>query len=194
MRLPALAFSLLALASLPAAEATRSAKVEFNRDVRPILAENCFACHGFDPKHREADLRLDTFEGATADRDGVRGVVPGDLSKSDVWQRLTSSDPDEVMPPPHSNKPPLTAAQREVLKQWIEQGAKYERHWSFEPPKRGTPPEVAGAAHPIDRFIQRRLAQEQLAPSPEADATTLIRRVSLDLTGLPPTLAEVDAL
>jgi len=193
MRLAALAFSVLALAALPAAEAPRSAKVEFNRDVRPILAENCFACHGFDPQHREADLRLDTFEGATADRGGARGIVPGDLSKSDAWRRITSSDPDEVMPPPHSSKPPLTVAQREVLKQWIEQGAKYERHWAFEPPKRSTPPEVAGAAHPIDQFIQRRLAEEQLAPSPTADATTQIRRVSLDLIGLPPTLAQIDS-
>ncbi len=175
----------LALSSLQAAESSRHTKIEFNRDVRPILADNCFACHGFDPKHRKADLRLDTFDGATADHDGSRGIVPGDISKSDAWLRIISTDPDETMPPPKSHKQPLTAAQREVLKKWIEQGAKYERHWSFEPPKN-----TAGAS--IDGFIQERLAEENLKPSPPADAATLIRRVSLDLTGLPPTPAEVD--
>jgi hypothetical protein len=180
----------LALGSLHAAA---PAKIEFNRDVRPILSENCFACHGFDPKHREADLRLDTFDGATEDRDGSRGIVPGDLSKSDAWQRIITEDKDDLMPPPKSHKPPLSAKQREILKTWIEQGAKYERHWSFEPPESATPPAVAGATHPIDQFIQARLAEENLKPSPPADATTLIRRVSLDLTGLPPTPTEVDA-
>ncbi len=178
--------TLLALGSIHAAAPE---EVEFNRDVRPILSENCFACHGFDPKHREADLRLDTSEGATEDRDGSRGIVPGDVSKSDVWARITSTDPDEVMPPPKSHKQPLTTRQRAILKTWIEQGAKYERHWSFEPPKRS--PDVRG--HPIDHFIQQRLRSEGLEPSPLADATTLIRRVSLDLTGLPPSPAEVDA-
>ena len=167
--------------------------IEFNRDVRPILSENCFACHGFDPKHREADLRLDTFEGATEDRDGSRGIVPGDLAKSDVWARIISDDKDDVMPPPKSHKAPLSARQREILKAWIEQGAPYQRHWAFEPPKRATPPSLKGASHPIDRFIQNRLAAEGLKPSPLADANTLIRRVSLDLTGLPPTPAEVEA-
>lgn len=159
-------------------------KIEFNRDVRPILSENCFACHGFDPKHREADLRLDTFEGATEDRDGSRGVVPGDLSKSDVWQRIISDDKDEVMPPPKSHKAPLTAKQREILKAWIEQGARYERHWAFEPPK----PHAGGS---IDGFIQQRLSEEKLEPSPEADPATLIRRVCLDLTGLPPSPSDL---
>ena len=183
MKLPTFLLSTIALTSLQAAA---PAKIEFNRDVRPILSENCFACHGFDPKHREADLRLDNFEGATEDRDGSRGIVPGDLSKSDVWQRIISDDKDEVMPPPKSHKQPLTARQREILKTWIEQGARYERHWSFEPPKRS-----AGAG--IDHFIQQRLSEENLKPSPLADATTLIRRVSLDLTGLPPTPSELDA-
>jgi hypothetical protein len=179
-------FLALAFTAVNAAESTRVGKVEFNRDVRPILSENCYACHGFDPKHREADLRLDTFEGATEDRDGARGIVPGDVMKSDVWQRIISEDKDELMPPPKSHKPPLTARQREILKTWIEQGAKYERHWSFEPPK-------ASAGGSIDRFIQDRLAEENLKPSPLAEPATLIRRVSLDLTGLPPTPAEVDA-
>ncbi len=179
-------FLALAFTAVNAAESTRVGKVEFNRDVRPILSENCYACHGFDPKHREADLRLDTFDGATEDRDGSRGIAPGDVLKSDVWQRIISEDKDELMPPPKSHKPPLTARQREILKIWIEQGAKYERHWSFEPPKA-----IPGGG--IDRFIQQRLVEENLKPSPLAEATTLIRRVSLDLTGLPPTPAEVDA-
>ena len=163
------------------------AKIEFNRDVRPILSENCFACHGFDPKHREADLRLDTFEGATEDRDGSRGIVPGDLAKSDAWQRIISDDKDEVMPPPKSHKPPLNAKQREILKAWIEQGAKYERHWAFEPPQRT----ATGKDHPIDHFIRQRLSEEKLEPSPAADPATLIRRVSLDLTGLPPSPSDL---
>ncbi|MBE2285602.1 MAG: PSD1 domain-containing protein [Prosthecobacter sp.] len=168
------------------------AKIEFNRDVRPILSENCFACHGFDPKHREGGLRLDTFDGATADRDGSRGIVPGDLAKSDAWQRIISDDKDEVMPPPKSHKPPLNARQREILKAWIEQGATYQRHWAFEPPKKNAslhPP----TANPIDYYIEKKLEENGLKPSPAADAATLIRRVSLDLTGLPPTPAEVDA-
>ncbi|MCB1275018.1 PSD1 and planctomycete cytochrome C domain-containing protein [Prosthecobacter sp.] len=167
-------------------------KIEFNRDVRPILSENCFACHGFDPKHREADLRLDTFEGATEDRDGSRGIVPGDLAKSDVWQRIITEDKDDLMPPEKSHKPPLNAKQREILKAWIEQGATYQRHWSFEPLMKSTalhPP----TANPIDYYIAKKLEQNGLSPSTAADATTLIRRVSLDLTGLPPTPSEVDA-
>jgi hypothetical protein len=186
MKLTVSSFLAFTLTASNAAESTRVGKVEFNRDVRPILSENCYACHGFDPKHREADLRLDTFDGATEDRDGSRGIVPGDLMKSDAWQRIISEDKDEVMPPPKSHKPPLTAKQREILKTWIEQGAKYERHWSFEPPKNN-----AGGS--IDHFIQQRLTEENLKPSPVAEPATLIRRVSLDLTGLPPTPAEVDA-
>ncbi|MES2599116.1 MAG: PSD1 and planctomycete cytochrome C domain-containing protein [Verrucomicrobiota bacterium] len=187
----------LGLTTLHAAESARGGAVQFNRDVRPILSENCFACHGFDPKHREGGLRLDTFDGATEDRDGARGIVPGDLARSDAWQRILSDDKDEVMPPPKSHKAPLTAAQREVLKKWIEQGAKYERHWSFIPPKAGPlPAALAGEDRsklsPIDQFIQARLDEEKLKASPQADATTLIRRVSLDLTGLPPSTKEVD--
>lgn len=178
-RLPIL---LLTASSLHAA-----APISFNRDIRPILSENCFACHGFDPKHREGDLRLDTFEGATQDRDGARGIVPGDLSKSDAWQRIISDDKDEVMPPPKSHKPPLNAKQRETIKAWIEQGAKYEAHWAFIPPQNH-----AGGG--IDHFIQKRLAEENLKPSPEADPASLIRRVFLDLTGLPPSPSDLTDL
>jgi hypothetical protein len=166
-------------------------QVSFNRDIRPILSENCLACHGFDPKHREAGLRLDTFEGATADRDGVRGIVPGDLQKSDAWQRMISNDKDEVMPPPKSHKPPLNSKQRELLKAWIEQGAAYEAHWAFIPPQ--LPKLEQGNAQPIDQFIQAELIKHGMKSSPEADPTTLIRRVYLDLIGLPPAAHEVDA-
>lgn len=177
----------LILAILPAASLHAAGTISFNRDIRPILSENCFACHGFDPKHREGDLRLDTFEGATQDRDGARGIVPGDLSKSDAWQRIISEDKDEVMPPPKSHKPPLTAKQRETIKAWIEQGAKYEAHWAFIPPQKT-------ADGSIDHFIQKRLAEENLKPSPEADPATLIRRVFLDLTGLPPSPSDLSDL
>jgi hypothetical protein len=170
--------------------------VSFNRDVRPILAENCFACHGFDSKHREAGLRLDTFEGASSDRDGSRGIVPGNLAKSAVWERIQSTDPDVVMPPPKSHKKPLTAAQRQTIKRWIEEGAKYEAHWSFIPPKR-EPLLVDGgevtSSAVIDHFVERRAKQQGLKMSAPAAAETLIRRVSLDLIGLPPTIEEVDA-
>ncbi|HVJ86020.1 MAG TPA: PSD1 and planctomycete cytochrome C domain-containing protein [Caulifigura sp.] len=166
-------------------------QIEFNRDVRPILSENCFACHGFDPKHREAGLRLDTFEGVTADRDGSIGIVPGSLEGSEVWRRITSTDPDEVMPPATSKKPRLNEEQLAILKRWIEQGAKYQRHWAFEPPKKTQVP--SGQKHLIEHFVEARLEKEGLKPSPAANPVTLIRRVSLDLIGLPPTPAEVDA-
>ncbi len=180
-------------AASAAAPGLGSARIEFNRDVRPILSENCFACHGFDPKHREGGLRLDTFEGATEDRDGARGIIPGNADKSDVWQRVISDDEDEMMPPQKSHKPRLDARQRNILKTWIEQGAHYQRHWSFEPLEREQAPVIPGVSHPIDRFIQKRLMEEKMEPSPAAEASTLIRRVSLDLTGLPPTPSEVDA-
>ncbi len=166
--------------------------VQFSRDVRPILAENCFACHGFDEAAREADLRLDTVDGATTTRDGgMPVIVPGKPDESELVSRILSDDPSDVMPPEDSGKQ-LTPAQKETLRQWIEQGAPYEIHWSFVPPKRKTPPAVTGASHPIDRFVQARLAEEELQPSSRATSATLIRRVSLDLTGLPPTPEEID--
>lgn len=163
--------------------------VRFNRDVRPILAENCFACHGFDEAAREADLRLDTFDGATISEAGV--IVPGKPEQSELVTRILSGDPDQVMPPPDSGKQ-LSFSQKQVLRSWIQQGAAYETHWSFVPPKRSRPPEVPGADHPIDRFIQARLAEEGLQPSPRAANAKLMRRVSLDLTGLPPVPTAID--
>ena len=167
-------------------------KVSFNTHVRPILSNNCFYCHGPDEKHREAKLRLDVREDAVRDLGGYAAIVPGKPDASEIIKRITTDDEDDLMPPVKSKKK-LTPEQKETLKRWIAQGASYERHWSFEPPKRVTPPEVFGTPHPVDRFIQARLAEEKLAPAPPAQAATLIRRVSLDLTGLPPTPQEVDA-
>ena len=164
-------------------------ELSFNRDVRPILSANCFACHGPDKHARKADRRLDTRDGALAELEKVRAIVPGDLEHSDLALRISSTDPDEVMPPPKSDKK-LKPEEVAILKKWIAQGAKYEPHWSLIPPVR---PAVPGNGNPIDAFIRARLEKDGLTPSPEASKTTLIRRVSFDLTGLPPTLAEVDA-
>ena len=182
-----LAFVVGLLLSAPGAWA----KLEFNRDVRPILSDKCFACHGFDAKTRKAGLRLDTEEGAYSLKDGVQAIKPGALQESEVWHRITHDDEDELMPPPESNKS-LTGGEKEVLKRWIEDGAKYQPHWAFVPPKKRAPPVVSGARNSIDQFIGARLEEEELSFSPEADRRTLIRRVTLDLTGLPPTPQQLD--
>lgn len=180
----------LVVSPLPADDTTA---VRFNRDVLPILADQCFACHGFDNAKREAGLRLDSLAGSTqALESGHRAIVPGDLAASELWNRIQSDDPALVMPPPATGHR-LTPGQKEIFRRWIEQGARYEPHWAFVPPQREEPPVVEGAQHPIDRFIRARLAAEGVAPAPAADRVTLIRRVTLDLTGLPPTLLEVDA-
>ncbi len=168
---------------------------QFNRDVRPILSDNCFQCHGPDSAQRKAELRLDVEASAKRDRDGSRPIVPGRLDESALYARITSTDPELRMPPPTSGKK-LSAAQIDVLARWIRAGAAWERHWAFIPPQRPVPPSVQRRdwpRNPIDAFILARLEAEQLAPAPEADRTTLARRVTLDLTGLPPTPAEVDA-
>jgi hypothetical protein len=167
----------------------RGAEVSFNREVRPILSENCFSCHGADAAGRKAGLRLDTREGATAPgKEDRAAVVPGEPARSELWARVSSEDADEAMPPPSSHKQ-LTDSQRETLRRWIEAGAPYERHWSFVPPHRTDPPGPSrreGVANAIDRFVHARLEAEGLSPSPPADPAALLRRVSLDLTGLPP--------
>jgi hypothetical protein len=186
------ALILVALAATRGGSA--AADLSFNRDVRPILSDKCFQCHGFDPKARKADRRLDTPEGATAEIDGVRAIVPGDLTKSDAWQRIISDDKDELMPPPKSHKS-LTPEEKEILKLWIAQGAKYQKHWSFEPPLRAPLPDVQDKAwvrNPIDAYVLAGLEHAGLKPAPEADRRTLARRVALDLTGLPPTPEEVE--
>src|SRR5947207_2154131 len=167
--------------------------LSFNRDIRPILSSKCFACHGFDAKKRQADRRLDTPEGAMAEHDGVRAIVPGDLAKSDLWRRVTSSDEDEMMPPPDSNKK-LTSAERDLLKRWIEQGARYQKHWAFEPIIRPPVPGDAQGISPIDAFLSERLKQAGLTPQPQADCETLMRRAAFALTGLPPSLEDLDEL
>jgi hypothetical protein len=181
----------LALALASAASPARADRpIEFNRDIRPILADACFRCHGLDARARKAGLRLDAPEGAFAIRKGTTAIKPGDLKASAVWLRITSEDPDEVMPPPHSKKS-LSAAQKETIRQWIEQGAKYQKHWSFEPIRRPAVPN-SGAGTPIDAFLLDRLRRTGLSARPEADRETLIRRVAFALTGLPPTAAEVE--
>jgi hypothetical protein len=166
-----------------------AAPVSFDRDIRPLLAEHCFACHGPDAATRQADLRLDTAAGATADREGSRAVVPGNPQASALVTRIRSTDPDVVMPPPETKKS-LTAQERDLLEQWIAAGAGYEDHWAWRPLARPVPP---AAGHPVDAFVDAGLARAGIEPLGAADRDTLIRRLSLDLVGLPPEPAEVDA-
>ncbi len=188
------------LAWIPSVAATAGAsgaatKVDFNRDIRPILSDNCFACHGPDPETRKAKLRLDTQKGALSDLGGYRAVVPGQADKSEVYRRITSPDRDEVMPPPDSHKR-LTVEQIELVNAWISQGASWQPHWSLVPAEKPAVPVVKSARwarNPIDVFVAARFEAAGLSPSSEASKETLVRRVSLDLTGLPPTPAEVDA-
>jgi hypothetical protein len=182
-------------AVLSATVAAGDEQVQFNRDIRPILAAHCWSCHGFDAKQRQAELRLDVAEGAYAERNGSIAVVPRDLTRSEVWLRITSDDPEVVMPPPETKKP-LSTEQKALIRRWIEQGAGYQTHWAFERPIKPAEPEVEKSAwvrHPVDRFILARLEREGLTPQPEADRETLIRRVAFVLTGLPPSVAQVDA-
>ena len=179
-----------------AASPTGPAKVDFNRDIRPLLSEHCYACHGPDEAKRKAGLRLDLEEGAFKElKSGGRALVAGDLVKSTLVARIASADPEEVMPPPKHNKP-LKPEQVALLKQWVQEGAAWKKHWSFIPPERPGLPAVKDhkwPRNPIDYFTLARLEKEKLPPNPEADKATLIRRATLDLTGLPPTIAEVDA-
>jgi hypothetical protein len=162
------------------------AGLEFNRDIRPVLASKCYACHGPDEEKREAGLRLDVREEAVKE-----AIKPGQPEQSPFWQRITAHDPDEVMPPPSSPKP-LSDSERQLFRQWITEGAPYQQHWSFTPIQR--PPVPAGdALNPIDAFVRAELAKQELQPAPQADPVTLLRRVSLDLTGLPPGPEDVRA-
>ena len=166
----------------------------FRNDILPILSDRCFQCHGPDEKARKAKLRLDTREGAFRVKDGVAIIAPGKSEESALFRRIASSDPDEIMPPP-SVKRPLSVSQIEMLKHWIEEGATWGEHWAFAKLSSPQPPPVGAfanrVANPIDNFVFARLLKEDLAPSPEAPRETLVRRLSLDLTGLPPTLEEV---
>ena len=171
-------------------------KVSFSRDIQPILSDYCFKCHGPSEEGRQAELRLDTREGALAVHDGRATVVPGDLAASELVKRILSTNPDEVMPPPEA-KHDLSPQQIETLRRWVAEGAEWGQHWAFEPltaPQVPESPASFGAVvNPIDSFVLAKLHREGIAPSSTADKTTLIRRVTLDLTGLPPTPEEVDA-
>lgn len=175
--------------------AVKPAGIDFQRQVRPILSDNCFQCHGPDKDTRMAGLRLDTKDGALASRKDGRPLVPGDLQASLVYQRITAESAAKRMPPAYSHKS-LTAAQKDIIKKWIEEGAPWKEHWAFVAPVRPALPEVHDAAwvrNPIDRFVLARLEANGVHPAPEAPRATLIRRVSLDLTGLPPDAADVYA-
>lgn len=182
-----LAGSVSLLLSAPAIAAD---KLQYNRDIRPILADTCFACHGPDSAARKADLRLDQRDMAMSSS----AIVPGKPDESEMIARIFSDDPKEMMPPPKTNKK-LTAAQKERLKQWVAEGAEYQKHWSFIAPTRPAVPTVKNQAwvrNPIDAFILAQLEARGLQPAPEADRRTLARRLSLDLTGLPPEPALVE--
>ena len=170
----------------------KKSEISYNRDIRPILSNHCFSCHGLDEEHRKAKLRLDLREEAIISRDGIRAIAPGSIEDSESWMRIISDDDDDVMPPPETHKS-LTSEEKDLVKQWIEEGAPYEGHWAFSTPKKAEVPKINGTKNPIDAFIQDRLKQEGLAVSPSAEKETLLRRVYLDLTGLPPTLEELDA-
>ena len=197
MRWWCLSVSLMLLASSVAGAEPRRT-IDFNRDVRPILSNSCFKCHGPDEKERKGGtdgLRLDTLAGATVDLGGQQGIKPGQPEASLIIKRITATDPDEVMPPRGHGKP-LSAAEVETLSEWIRQGATYALHWSYVKPVRPALPTVKKTnwAHtPVDRFLLTRLEKEGLTPQPPAEDRTMIRRVALDLTGLPPTWDEVQA-
>jgi hypothetical protein len=179
---------LLPLLALSAGAQPVPAKIDFNRDVRPILSNNCYQCHGPDEKVRKAKLRLDTKEGAT-----TAVVVPGKPDASELVKRVASTDPEAMMPPAKTGKK-LSPREVEILKQWVKEGAHYSAHWSYVKPVRPAVPATRfPTVNPVDAFIFARLEAEKLAPSPEAERYALARRVALDLTGLPPTAAEVEA-
>ncbi|MBI5756883.1 MAG: DUF1549 domain-containing protein, partial [Planctomycetales bacterium] len=176
-------------------------KVDFNRDIRPILSNVCFECHGPDGNQRKAELRLDTKDGVFRSQDDVTNVVAGKPAESEIYLRVVSTDPEQRMPPPKFGKQ-LAKEQTDLIKLWIEQGAEWKGHWAFVPPTRPDLPVVTGPRAtgqppflrtPIDQFILAELREHGLQPNPEADRITLGRRLSFDLTGLPPTVAEVDA-
>ena len=175
---------------LLASAATASA-VDFNREVRPILAQHCFACHGMDEHSRKGKLRLDLVESAYGKgKSGEVAIVPGQPDKSEVIHRIFSEDPDDIMPPPEAKKP-ISAKDKATLRAWIAEGGVYQPHWAFSAPKQAPVPQAG--VHPIDAFVRTRLEKAGLKPSPEADRYALVRRVTLDLTGVPPTPEEADA-
>jgi len=191
LRIRLMAATALAWLIAVSARADAPPPLDFNRDIRPILSENCFYCHGQDANKRQADLRLDLREAAVA----AGAIVPGTPGSSTLLERVHSTDADVLMPPPDSNRR-LSDAQKQLLDRWIAEGAPYEPHWAFTPPVRPTTPPVQRADWPrneIDRFVLAKIEAAGLSPAPEADRATLIRRLHADLVGLPPTPEEVDA-
>src|SRR5437899_13016627 len=177
-------------ATCSAPRALAQDKIEYNRDIRPILAENCFACYGPDSAARKAGLRLDQRDAAIQ----ADAIAPGQPEKSALVERIFAEEPSERMPPAKTNKK-LTPAQKDMLKRWIASGAEYQVHWSYIAPVRPKVPTVKNSAwirNPIDAFVLAKLEATGLQPAPDADVRTLARRLSLDLTGLPPTPAQVD--
>ncbi len=188
-------FALLITFAAPTSLAVGEPEIDFSRDVRPVLSDKCFQCHGPDVETREAGLRLDTPEGAFEDLGGYAAFIPKNTEESEALVRIHSDDEYLQMPPPESNLS-LTPEEKAILTEWVRQGAPWEGHWAFDQPQPTVPPVVEGDAWsrtPIDRFIYRRLLGEGLQPSADADPATLLRRVTLDLTGLPPTREEYDA-
>lgn len=170
--------------------------LEFNRDVRPILEHACYRCHGFDAKARQAELRLDVADNALKTRESGAAVVPGKPDESLIWKRIISTDPDVVMPPPDAVRQ-LTAAEHNIIRRWLEQGGKYQKHWALEPIQSPPVPaasdsHLAWQKNEVDRYLLPRITASGLAPQPEANRRTLIRRVAFTLTGLPPKLDEVE--
>lgn len=187
---PALLFAILSAA--PASEAGKD--ISFNRDIRPILADKCFHCHGPDSNTREAGLRLDREDSARDSSDRAAAIVPGNAADSELIRRIFSDDPDEQMPPPGSGRH-LNKGEKTTLRKWINSGATWEQHWAFIPPDRPLPPEVHSSwpRNPIDQFVLHRLRENKLQPSMETDRHRWLRKVTFDLTGLPPTVEELDS-
>ena len=190
----AMVLTALASAAMAAPAINPAARVDFQQDVRPILADACFACHGPDANARQANLRLDTREGAFADRGGYRLIIPGNASESRLYQRMSHAEAVARMPPPTAERRPAPE-DVETIRRWIDQGAEWSSHWAYESPIRPAVPDAEFGDRPlseIDRFVIARLRQEGLELAPEADKRTLLRRLTLDLTGLPPDPADVD--
>jgi hypothetical protein len=193
---PFLVFAALLTVGSTAARAADA--IDFSRQILPILSDACFHCHGPDPATREAKLRLDQREGIFRTRDDITVVSPGKPEASELILRITSKDEEEVMPPRKATRQ-LKPAEIELLQRWVKTGASWGTHWAFSPPQRPEVPKLADPANakrvrnPIDAFVLAKLEREKLKPAPEAGKETLLRRVTLELTGLPPTPAEVDA-
>ena len=193
---PTLIHRTLLLAAAAYASPLAADEILFGRDIRPLLADRCFPCHGPDEESRQAKLHLSTFEEATARRKRGRfAIVPGDLEKSLLWHRISATDPLDQMPPPDSGKKPLTEAEQDLIRRWIEAGAQYDTHWAFTPLNQPTLPTTSNSTwsrNDIDQFVLARLESAGVSPAAEANAATRCRRLFLDLTGLPPTLQELD--